>query len=378
MMSFEILEGREQLRRYYPQWEALFRSHQFESSLSIEWTDALLHSHLAGATISLIVLKDKSGIAGIVPLYTKEVHKRGVSLKSLVPVSEHFNTHSDILVKNTSYELITLLLQALSSVSARWDVFRLNRVVENHPILATLQDVLNSSRLYHYHVIDSAPSFFIELGSDYEQYLKTVSKTVRYKLKHAPKKLQAMGGTTFYVLRDLQQFDRAYDTIASIENRSWKTDSGSGITANDQQRQFYRQLFKAAAENGRLRLWILQLGDLPIAYEVGVVQGETYDSVHGSYDEEFRRVSPGTVLFGKVIEDLISEGVKQLDFFGDLFEWQQYWTDMVRRHKSVIIYNNTLKARLFYSYNCIHNRQKPGTHRGLPVRIARTVPPRQK
>lgn len=372
MVSFEIVDGREQLVRYYAEWEALFASRRCEPSLSVEWTNALLDSHLLDCRVTSVILKDSVGLAGLVPLYTKTTQKAGLSLSNLLPVSEHFNTHSDILLRDTSHDFISVLLEALSRLNLKWDVFRLNRIPQQHPLIASLEQVLTHSAGYKYHVVESNPSFFVRLGDRYDDYLQQVSKSVRHKLRQAPQKLNAMGSMNICLLRNARDFDRAFDIIAGIENRSWKKDSATGLTASEKQQDFYRQLFSTALRNNRLRLWIMYLKDAPVAYEVGLVKGDTYYSVHGSYDEAFKKRSLGTILFGKVIESLIHEGLKELDFFGDLFDWQQYWTNELRLHKSLVIYNRTFKGQLFYLYNSLRNNRNRRMEDRLAVRQSRT------
>jgi len=160
-----------------------------------------------------------------------------------------------------------------------------------------------------------------------------------------------MGALRFTSEQKVEEFDEVFETVLSIERASWKHKNGTGIASTDKQRRFYRELCEREFKKGRLRFWLLHVNSTPIAYEVGIVKDKTYYSVHGSYDDAFKRESPGSLLFARVIEDLIHLGIRELDFFGEPFEWQQHWTDDIRWHRSLLIYNNTQKARLFYLYN---------------------------
>jgi CelD/BcsL family acetyltransferase involved in cellulose biosynthesis len=375
MISFEVLEGREAIKRYYPQWEELFASGSYESSLSIPWNEALLHSYIEDSALRLIVLTDSAGIAGLVPLYVKEIKKGGMSVLTLLPVAEHFNTHSDLLLRDSSTELTEAFLKAVLSVKVKWDVFRINRFVIGHPLLQSLEHVLKSEFHYAYRIQSEDPSFFIKLGNSKDEYLKTVSGKFRHNLKNHLKNLRQVGEVSFLSIRDFQDLDKVFDTMLCIEKTSWKHKHGTGISSTERSRQFYKELCRGESKYGRLRVGMLCLNHTPIAYEMGLVNGKKYYSVHGSYDEGCKKNGPGVVLLAQFIEGLIQEGIEELDFFGEPFEWQQNWTDKYTSHRSILIYNRNPKAKFFHLFTRLKSTLRPEKNDKLVLRNPRDITP---
>jgi len=376
-VSFQILEGLEAIERYRAAWDHLFDDGAFEPSASIEWTQALLKSHLTGYTISLIVLRDLDDIVGIVPLYLKTIRKFGLSLSTLFPVSEHFNTHSDLLLKNPSEELLEIFIKALFNLKARWDVFRINRLVETHSLLDHMASHPSDGFHCRFEIRKHEPSFYIQLETSYDDFLKKRSSNFRYKLKSVSKKLPSMGDTRFLKNPDIDSFDEIFDMIRFVEEKSWKHENGTGITCNDKQSTFYRELFKNALKKGWLRFCFLCLNQEPIAYEIGLVNKNKYYGVHGSYDERFKQWNPGTILLAQFINDLIRDRIEEYDWFGEPFEWERRWTDKFRWHKSLLIYNNTPKAALFRLFNRIRTKINPHKNDRLILRNPRNIKPEQ-
>jgi CelD/BcsL family acetyltransferase involved in cellulose biosynthesis len=377
MISFEIIEDREKIRGYYGQWEQLFISRDYEPSLSVEWTEALLKSHIEGHSISLIVLRDSAEVVGLVPLYRKEIKRSGLSLLTLFPVAEHFNTHSDLLLKDASKDLAEGLLKALFSLNLKWDIFRINRFVEAHPLLSSLKYKLNNSFNYKYEVQRAEPSFFIQFEGSYQDFLKKRTANFRYKLKSVSKQMHTLGEVTFLRNRDFRDFPEAFNIIQSIEESSWKHMNGTGITSSEIQRKFYHELFEGAFNKGRLRFCFLCFNKEPIAYEVGLIKGKRYYGVHGSYAESFKTENPGTILLARFIEDLIEDGIEEYDWFGEPFEWESRWTDKYRWHESILIYNHSPKAKLFSVYNRLRGKIKPDKNSQLVLRDPRDIKPEQ-
>ena len=375
MISFEIIEELDKIREYYAKLDQLFDSGEYEASLSLDWTRALLKTHLEGSRFFLIVLKDSTDILGIVPLCIREIRKYGLSLLTLCPVAEYFNTHSDLLLKNPSKELLEVLLTAFSHVKYPWDVFRINRFVETNPLLDHVEYNLKTHSAFNYDIRRAEPSFFIPLGNTYDEYLKEKSSNFRYKIKSVAKKIHAIGHVTFLREYDFADFEEAYNIILSIEEDSWKHHHGTAITSSEKQIEFYRELCKSAFKKGWMRLCILCINHEPVAFEFGLLKREKYYCVHSSYSEKYKRANPGTLLLARFLEDLIHDGIKEYDWFGEPFEWESRWTDKFRWHKSLLIYNKTPKAKLFYMFNTLKNRLKHDAKECIVLRNPRDIRP---
>jgi len=375
MITFEIVESQEKIKKYYAEWDRMFDSGEYEASLSVEWTEALRKTHLDGALYFLLVLRESTEIAGMVPLCIREVKKRGLSLSTLFPLAEYFNTHSDLLMKNKSEELAEAFLKALFTLPYRWDIFRINRFIETSPVLDCIKNNLEKNFTYDYDIRRAEPSFYIPFGNSYEEYLNKKSSNFRNNLKRASKKMDSLGKVAFLRNHDFHDVNEAYAAICSIEEKSWKQQHGTAITSTDKQREFYRVLCQGASDKGRLRFCILTLNSEPVAFEMGLLREKKYYGVHGSYDETYKKENPGTVLLAKFIEDLIHDGIREYDWFGEPFEWESRWTDQYRWHKSLIIYNKTPKAQLFFIFNTVKNIVKQNAGDRLVLRDPRDIKP---
>lgn len=375
MISFEAINDPEKIKGYFGVWNKLFDTGDYEASLSIEWTNALVNTHLEGSSFTLLVFKDGDEIRGLVPMCVRKVKKYGLSLSTLIPVAEYFNTHSDILLKNASEKLLESFVECLFILNNKWDVFRINRFIEGNPVLDRIRSYLERNLEIKYNIEKTEPSFYIELDNNYEEFLRKRSSNFRYKLKSVSKGIYSSGDISYRRNGDFQSFDDAYKIILSIEEKSWKHKHGTAITSSEKQRRFYKELCGSAFNNGWSRFCILYLDNEPIAFEMGLVKGMKYYGVHGSYSEKYRRLNPGTVLLAKFIEDLIQDGIKEYDWFGEPFSFQRRWTDKFRYHNALLIYNKTSKAKCFRIINTFRSRLKRNINREFALRDPRSIQP---
>jgi hypothetical protein len=77
-----------------------------------------------------------------------------------------------------------------------------------------------------------------------------------------------------------------------------------------------RSLLTKAAKQERLRAYVLYAGGKPCAFEFGIEYGNVFFPEHIGYDPLLRSCSPGTVLFIRVVEDLIENSNMRVFDYG--------------------------------------------------------------
>jgi CelD/BcsL family acetyltransferase involved in cellulose biosynthesis len=355
MIYFEIFHGKEAVEQYSSLWDTVFLSGAYEPSVSIDWTQALLKTHVEDSPFLVIVLRNSHEVFGIVPLVIVTVRKYGLSYITAMPISEYYNTHSDLLLMHAKEELADVLLKAIFSLKDKWDIFRIQRFADSSARLEMIERQLEKSTL-KYEVDYERPTFFIELGNNYDAYLKKRSKRFRNNLKRHEKMIHSMGRVAYSKGEEFLSSSQAYDKVLYIEENSWKHKQGTAITSISKQKEFYKEFCDRSFKNGLLCLRFLSLNDEPIAYEMGVMQQNKFYSLKASYHEKYKKASPATVLFAWFIKDLIQHGIEEYDFTAEPYAWEGQWTDKLRRHKSLIIFNDTYKAKVCAFYNAMRKK----------------------
>jgi hypothetical protein len=139
-----------------------------------------------------------------------------------------------------------------------------------------------------------------------------------------------------------------YDDLLSIERQSWKHSHGTAITAIDHQRGFYKDLTLGALLTGRLYLTFLRISGKAVAYDLGLICDGRYYYLKTSFIETYRSYGVATVGRAKLLEQLIADGVTGFDFSGAPYEWEAQWSDSLQWHRSLLVCNKTLRARLLW------------------------------
>lgn len=375
VVTAEVHQGRAGWHAFKADWDRLMHERENEPSVSFEWTASLMESHVkAREEVAVIILKNQNVVLGIVPLVLRTTTWLGQRLTELLPVSELSNTHSDLLIRDCSEHVLAAFVDALYRLELRWDVFGMKRLVESHPLGALWSAVLRRRGKW-FELNRTDPSFFLTLDRSYEQYLKRRSSSFRNALKRIERKLKDHGRIELRHQGSFDTADEAYDTLMSIEQRSWKETHGTSISAVSRQAIFYRHLCAMASQKGWLHIRFLYLNERPVAYNLGILVHGTYYYLKTSYDQAERPWSPSTYLRAELIKELIGGGVKHFDFPAEPYEWERQWSDELRWHQSLTLFGPTAKGMAYGLYRKAKRLRRSNDASTISYANPRTVTP---
>jgi len=334
------------LSPYRADWERLFASVAAQPSTSYEWMHALTSSHLQSQDrFALVKLARGNHTIGFVPLVAKRLTVMHCPVTLLTPMDEGHGTHSDLLAESVDEEVSRAFLTSLARLDVHWDVFRMSRLLDGHPLLEHATTVGRVRGLAASQVRAGDASYFLVLPATYEEYLAERSAKFRNHLKRTERRINAMDGVQVIERSSPGEVESAYDWLMEVERKSWKQGHGTAITAVNRQLRFYRELCSGAAAAGRLHLQFLALQNEPAAFNLGYISGGCYYYLKTSFAEQHRTLGVATYLRARLVEALIERGVRDLDFPAEPYEWERQWTTTVRWHKVLTVYRSTIAGR---------------------------------
>ena len=176
-------------------------------------------------------------------------------------------------------------------------------------IPATLAGIPAITAAFPHHLVGGRQDYrrhFIAMeGSSFDDYLARFSGKTRSTLRRKGRKLaKDAGDYTVTEHRTAQEIERFLDAALPLSAKTYQArllDAGLPDSAEA------RAAMLEAAEDDRMRCFLLLVGDTPIAYLSLPVVGRTLVYAHLGYDPDFARLSPGTVLQLEALERLFAE-----------------------------------------------------------------------
>lgn len=146
---------------------------------------------------------------------------------------------------------------------------------------------------------------FIDMRQSFADYMGRFSGKTRSTLRRKARKLaEETGG---YVVTEHRAAAEIEAFLAAALPLSARTYQARLLDAGLPDDPAARRAMLEAAEDGRMRAFLLHAGGAPIAYLSLPVTGATLVYAHLGYDPDWARLSPGTVLQMDALERLFAE-----------------------------------------------------------------------
>jgi CelD/BcsL family acetyltransferase involved in cellulose biosynthesis len=302
-VKIELLEG---LDAVGPSaWQALHARTALRSPfLSWTWQSEWARAFAAGTRLELRRVTDDAGhLRGLLPLY--EVEPGVLGLIGGADVSDYL----DVLAEaGREDEVWAALLASRAGIGTRWDL---------HAVPAASPTVTRLPALAAEHGVEVAVTLeercpVLALGASWEAYLAALSGKQRHELGRKMRRLerevpqaQPLG------LAGRAEVEARFDAFLALHRRSRV---GKARFMDERMEAFFRRVGLALAEQGGLRLWLLDEPGGPIAAFLCLEWDGTVGLYNSGFDPERAALSPGVVLLAHIIRDAIARGMRRFDF----------------------------------------------------------------
>ena len=326
-------------------WDYLVEHGKLDVSASYLWTIALWESHLKKKNMNIILVENGNDISGIFPVFIKKKTINKIPVKTICLLPNLLCVHNDLVVRDDKPEALEAFCDLSNNYHdcRNWNIFEIPSVVTNSPTDRLLQNVLSSLRFPHKISQGSSSPFLKMKDLSWERYLKTRSKNSRKNFKRKENTIKNAGSTEMKFVTDQKEI---WKILLEIENKSWKHTAGFSIVDKTHQMAFYNLLINQFAE--ALKFSVLFFEKRPIAYCMGILNRKKYWSLKTSYDEKFKKLSPGTVLKLWLLKYCFDIHLEEFDFGGEDEEHKLDFTDSVCHHKNYLIFNSNMYSRTAY------------------------------
>jgi CelD/BcsL family acetyltransferase involved in cellulose biosynthesis len=196
------------------------------------------------------------------------------------------------------------------------------------------------------------PWICIDLKGSFDQYVKHISSSSRYKIRKHLRDLREHGGGSLDCQRiDSEgQVDEFLECAAQAGQGSWKQRVlGTRVVNSTRQKERLRFL----ARQGILRSYVLRSGKQTCAFVIGYQYRNIYHYAEVGYDEALARLTPGNGLLYLLIEDLYKHDRPSLLSFGTGdAEYKRRFGNRISADAEVILFRKTLSNQLRRASHC--------------------------
>jgi CelD/BcsL family acetyltransferase involved in cellulose biosynthesis len=374
MLKIEEVRRAADLEPYRQEWRDLAaRSNGAGFFQTEEWLSPWLDHFWKDRALAFLFVRRDGKLVGLAPLVSDEEGKLGFP-GCITQASNAYAFRAEFLDARGGAEILEDVIRHLRQTRGGLRLDLLN-VPAGSPLLEGLPEVARRNGLSTLARQGTTSPVVDFSGGSWESYLHSRSKHLRSELRRKARRIEAAGAVTVSTAATPEECARAMEDVVSIDSRSWKRAVGGSLDLRPDRERFFRQVAQSSAARGWLRLYLLRLDSKPVASIYGVAFRKEYYILQTSYDEAYEQLSPGMILFERVLADACRQGMRV--FLGttsaeardrELLQAEARWkaqlaTEVLLR-TSVCVYS---RGQLRWHFRAIKERVRPFLRERMPV-----------
>jgi CelD/BcsL family acetyltransferase involved in cellulose biosynthesis len=324
------------------EWNALVGATADEPFYRHEFLRVWMDNFAAEQRQRVLTLRDGEGrLTAALPLMAGRASMYGVPVRQLSATANPHSCRFDLVAREPEAAAGTFLSHLRQDPS--WDVLLLTDVPEGGAGWKLYEAAKEAGMPVG--TWESLRSPYIPLPGSWDEYQKTLQSKFKANCRRRRRKLEEKGLVQVERVEGGLELEARLEEGFALEASGWKGRRGTAMAQDARTRGFYSELAREAGYAGRLALYYLRLDGRAVAFQYALEYGGRYFLLKPGYDESLSDCSPGQLLMEEVLRDCMTRGLREFDFLGPDMVWKRDWTDKVRRHTWLYIFNDTTFGR---------------------------------
>lgn len=327
-------------------WDEL--AEQASPDLTRAWSEALIRSRgLDTGNVHVFARLERGSVTTILPLVKKKLSRLGVPIRWIEPLLNINCLHHGILTVEGLSNINGFVLDMLEQNALEWDILTIEELVRDTELDIAWSNACDRRQLKT-HASAGLNSPFLTIDCGWDEFLARKSSSFRYNMRRKIKKLSSYGQLDVQWLTAPEDTTSILEAIAIVEDQSWKKGAGTAIVSRHWEKTFYKEVLTRLAGQGKVLGTVLKLNGSPVAYDLSLINHRKGFCLKTSFDSNYYDLAPGIVLRAFLMERIFSIGLIEYDFLGAAERYKREWTETIREHYALSIYNSTLRSKALY------------------------------
>jgi CelD/BcsL family acetyltransferase involved in cellulose biosynthesis len=376
-IRLEIATSLSALYDLRPEWEQLEREVE-DATVYQTWAWVVTwYEHFArDKRLRLTCARDHEGrLVGVVPLSAVvSPPVVGVRLLHFLSRESGLTEYVDALVRPEHARAVAgAVFDMWDRRRGDWDLWGLPCVRVESPLATTLQERA-AARGY---AIDAEEHkrVRLDLPGTWDAFHAGLSRNMKKHLRKFANRLERDGcRPEMVVVSGSDGLDRALDVFLDLHQRRAASDLGRAHAAHfakDGPRAFLRAVAHRLAEQGRLRLCLLEVGGQPVAAQIGFALGRRLYAYHSGYDPRWAWHAVMMFLFRRCVELAITEGFAEFDLGLGHDQEKLRWGGQARSVVNLTLASPRMRSRAIlalWRWRRRRNARRAGTNGAVSAR----------
>jgi CelD/BcsL family acetyltransferase involved in cellulose biosynthesis len=367
----QLVARREPLEALRADWDALARTDTRDgffrtAAWYLPWLDYIEPDR---EPFVITARRSDDSLVGLAPLCRMEIRRGALSLSAVGFGGRDVvsGDYLDIPAAGNGQPVVAAILQHLWEQRSSWGLFVGGEVLAGGPFETEIERWARKHRLAVRRQEERLCPY-IELPNRFDDYLKTLSESMRYHVRRRTRDIVDKLGARVEVWTTPEQIKAGIDLLTRLHVARWRRDGEPGTLGRPGYAQFLYAVCTSAAV--RPRLYVLRHAAQPVAALLAFHFAESALFYQAGWDPEspLARLSPGVVLMRHSIEDAIASGLRYYDFLRGDESYKFRWTTTARTTTTLLVARSPL-ARAYVAALNMKTRLRGRIRRAGPATV---------
>jgi hypothetical protein len=301
------------------EWDDLLRrAGRTEVFLSHRWLTNWYRHFGQDMILFLLIVKEGTRWIGGLPLVRTREYWHGVPVRTLrFPINqESGNLRCECILSTCRKEIVAALIQYLGEVADEWDRWELSGLPIGSPAFPLLHTEMARSpwprTLWQF----ERELSYLPISGSWEDYAKKRSYSFRKNLRLSENRMERLGAVILQVAKTPEEIVIGIERLFELDSRSSKAKRSGVIRLEGNVREFHRCLADSFGKSGDCRIDTLHIDGVAVAALFSLYSHGVLFFLYTCYDPASSWLSPGRVLFRRVLEDVWDQELREADFNG--------------------------------------------------------------
>jgi CelD/BcsL family acetyltransferase involved in cellulose biosynthesis len=348
-ITSKIIDSEDSFYNIKAEWDALILdSDTFLLPLSHQWLQAWWRYFSDGCELHIMLFYDGDNLISIAPFLVAESRYRNVPVRVLRLMANGHSPFCDLIYRSGVKDFQKREIFSAICDSSTVDTIDFCRLPVEGPTHNLLVDFCKKSS-YKFGCKAGLATPVIEISRDWDIFFGSLSKKFRKNIRNKCNRFTKKEGTAIEKFEIETAGHPAVIKMVEISKNSWKAEKKTDLSNNDDSLFFLHRMINFLGPMGGVELWLASIDDQAIAYELHFMYGGVTYPIRADFSEEYRHLSPGSVLEYSIIKDFFEKPrVDTYDSCADSYWYLSNWSKVLKHHCDVEVFRGSFKSSSLY------------------------------
>ncbi len=340
-MKFKIIRDFDQFLKLHQPWNELVTQCEIDHAfMKHEWFECWIENLGNPRSLAITTAWLDGQLLGVAPFQVSREKFKGLPARVLGFLSSGISPRCNFIMHDSidSEDFFDYIFETRD-----WDLIITKDIDANLKTTQTYLKYLDSNGKIKYSTETGRVSPFMQTESGWDDYWKTLSKSLRSNLKRRMNGLKKMESYESIKITGYDDFAKIIDQLVETSAKSWKGKIGTDLKSTPELLSFYIDFSRKASKVGLFELWILKINDQIAAFDYYLKGKNSLSLIRTDFDPVFAFYSPGNVLKLSILKEIFERnGIWEYDMGGQAVNYKTKWANRLREHLIITAGNSSL------------------------------------